>query len=121
MGIMTTDKEERNYQAFMNELEKLSKKYGIGISGCGVFDYWDENGFKEIEYRKDSSSGDLRIEKLVFSDGTSLDDQEQAMIELNGIYKLKQACYNKIIPITITFMNWFSNKFIDSLGGKTDE
>ena len=39
---MTTDKEERNYQAFMNELEKLSKKYGIGISGCGVFDYWDE-------------------------------------------------------------------------------
>ena len=74
MGIMTNDKEERNYQAFMNELEKLSKKYGIGISGCGVFDYWDENGFKEIEYRKDSSSGDLRIEKLVFSDGTSLDD-----------------------------------------------
>ena len=43
MGIMTTDKEERNYQA-------------------------------EIKYRKDSSSGDLRIEKLVFSDGTSLDD-----------------------------------------------
>ena len=55
-------------------LEKLSKKYGIGISGCGVFDYWDEDGFKEIEYRKDSSSGDLRIDKLVFSDGTSIND-----------------------------------------------
>ena len=37
-------------------------------------DFFDENGFKEIEYRKDSSSGDLRIEKLVFSDGTSLND-----------------------------------------------
>ena len=58
----------------MKELEKISKKYGIGISGCGVFDFFDENGFKEIKYRKDSSSGDLRIEKLVFSDGTSLDD-----------------------------------------------
>ena len=74
MGIMTTVKEERNYQAFMNELEKLSKKYGIGISGCGVFDYWDESGFKEIEYRRDSSSGDLRIKKLVFSGGSSLDN-----------------------------------------------
>ena len=61
MGIMTTDKEERNYQAFMNELEKLSKKYGIGISGCGVFDYWDENGFKECfaPYAKSSADGKL--------------------------------------------------------------
>lgn len=58
----------------MNELEKLYKNTVSVFSGCGVFDYWDENGFKEIEYRKDSSSGDLRIEKLVFSDGTSLDD-----------------------------------------------
>ena len=24
MGIMTTDKEEKNYQAFMKELEKLT-------------------------------------------------------------------------------------------------
>ena len=27
MGIMTTDKEEKNYQAFMKELEKISKKW----------------------------------------------------------------------------------------------
>ena len=67
-------KYEANFQKFITGLEKLSKKYGIGISGCGVFDYWDENGFKEIEYTKDSSSGDLRIEKLIFSDGTSFDD-----------------------------------------------
>ena len=58
----------------MNELEKLSKKYGIGISGCGVFKFWDEDGFKEIEYTNDSSSGDLWVNKLVFSDGTLLDD-----------------------------------------------
>lgn len=74
MGIMTTEKEEKNYQAFIKDLEKLSKKYGIGISGCGVFKFWDEDGFKEIEYQNDSSSGDLMINKLIFSDGTSLND-----------------------------------------------
>lgn len=71
MGILTTDKEERNYQGFMTELEKISKKYGIGLSACGCFDYWDENGFQKITYRRDSSSGDLRIDELIFSDGTS--------------------------------------------------
>ena len=35
MGIMTTDKEERNYQAFMNKLEKLSKKYNLYIISNG--------------------------------------------------------------------------------------
>lgn len=74
MGIMTTEKEEKNYQGFIKGLEKLSKKYGIGISGCGVFKFWDEDGFKEIEYTNDSSSGDLWVNKLVFSDGTLLDD-----------------------------------------------
>lgn len=74
MSIETTPKEERNYQGFITELEQISKKYGIGLSACGCFKYWDENGFKDIEYTKDSSSGDLRIEKLVFSDGTSLGD-----------------------------------------------
>ena len=73
MGILTTDKEERNYQAFITELEKISKKYGIGLSACGCFDYWDENGFKSISYTRDSSSGDLRIEELTFSDGEKLD------------------------------------------------
>jgi effector-binding domain-containing protein len=70
MGIDLNNKEERNYQAFMNELEKISKKYGIGISGCGCFDFFDEDGFQKIEYSKDSSSGDLRIKNLIFSDGT---------------------------------------------------
>ena len=73
MGIETTPKEERNYQAFITELETISKKYGIGLMACGCFDYWDEEGFKDIIYRRDSSSGDLRIEELVFSDGTYLE------------------------------------------------
>mgnify|MGYP003309914526 CR=1 FL=1 len=74
MGIKTTEKEEKNYQAFIKELEKISKKYGIGLSGCGCFEFWDEDGFKEISYVNDSSSGDLRIKKLIFSDDTKLND-----------------------------------------------
>lgn len=70
MGIETTTKEERNYQNFMTELEKISKKYGIGLFACGCFLYSDEDGFKDIVYKRDSSSGDLVIQKLVFSDGT---------------------------------------------------
>lgn len=69
MGIDLNNKEERNYQAFINELEQISKKYGIGISGCGIFKWQDEEGFKDIKYTNDSSSGDLWIKKLVFSDG----------------------------------------------------
>ena len=76
MGIETTEKEERNYQKFINELEKISKKYGIGLIACGCFDYWDENGFKSIEYSRDSSSGDLMIRELTFSDGTKAIGQE---------------------------------------------
>ena len=73
MGILTTDKEERNYQAFITELEKISKKYGIGLNACGCFDFWDENGFQSISYHRDSSSGDLQIKELTFSDGEKLD------------------------------------------------
>ena len=46
MGIYLEEKEEKNYQAFMKELEKISKKYGIAFEGCGVFAFSDENGFK---------------------------------------------------------------------------
>ena len=73
MGIYLEEKEEKNYQAFMDELEKISKKYGVAFEGCGVFAFCDKNGFKSIKYRKDSSSGDLRIDELVFSDGTKAD------------------------------------------------
>ena len=73
MGIYLEEKEEKIYQVFMKELEKISKKYGIAFEGCGVFAFCDEKGFKSIKYRKDSSSGDLRTDELVFSDGTKAD------------------------------------------------
>ena len=72
MGICLEEKEERNYQAFMNELEKISKKYGIAFEGCGAFAFSDENGFKSIKYSRDSSSGDLLVKELTFSDGTKI-------------------------------------------------
>lgn len=56
MGIYLEEKEEKIYQVFMKELEKISKKYGIAFEGCGVFAFCDEKGFKSIKYRKDSSS-----------------------------------------------------------------
>lgn len=70
MGIETTEKEERNYQKFITELEKISKKYGIAFESVGGFAFSDENGFKSIKYSRDSSSGDLLVKELTFSDGT---------------------------------------------------
>lgn len=51
MGIYLEEKEERNYQKFITELEKISKKYGIAFESVGGFAFSDENG-------------------LTFSDGT---------------------------------------------------
>lgn len=73
MGIVLDDKQEKNYQAFMNGLEKLSKKHGIAINACGCFYYDDGEPFQQIEYRRDSSSGDINIDNLIFSDGTVLE------------------------------------------------
>ena len=73
MGINLNENEERNYQCFIKDLEKISKKYGIGLNACGCFDFYDEDGFQNITYKRDSSSGDLVIEELTFSDGTKLD------------------------------------------------
>lgn len=42
MGIYLEEKEEKIYQVFMKELEKISKKYGIAFEGCGVFAFCDE-------------------------------------------------------------------------------
>ena len=70
MSINLEDKEEQNYQAFITELEKISKKYGIAFEAVGGFAFSDENGFKSIKYSRDSSSGDLLVKELIFSDGT---------------------------------------------------
>ncbi len=69
MGICLEDKEEQNYQAFITEFERISRKYGIAFKAVGGLTFSDVNGFKEIEYSRDSSSGDLIIKKLIFSDG----------------------------------------------------
>lgn len=62
------EKLDKNYEKFMAGLQKLSKKYGFAISACGCF-YWDADGFQDIEYRVDRSSCDIRIDKLIYSDG----------------------------------------------------
>ena len=51
------------------DLEKLSKQCGIAISACGCFPAYDLDGFKAITYKRDSSSGDLDIASITFSDG----------------------------------------------------
>jgi len=68
------EKYEKNYQGFMKELTKISKKYGIAISACGCFRYYDLNGFKDIEYYDDSSSGDIRLAGIIYSNGIEEED-----------------------------------------------
>lgn len=75
---MTTKAEkklENNYLKFIDGLEKLSKKYGFAIQACGCF-YFDANGFQNIEYVRDLSSGDIDIRTLIFNDGTKLGERE---------------------------------------------
>ncbi len=62
---------ENNYLKFVDGLEKLSKKYGIAITSIGGISF-DVNGFEEIEYTRDFSSGDLRPKRLIYSDGETL-------------------------------------------------
>ena len=50
MGIYLEEKEEKNYQAFMDELEKISKKYGIAFEGCGVFVIYYKLMITKTEY-----------------------------------------------------------------------
>ena len=65
------EKLDTNYEKFMAGLQDLSKKYGFAIQACGCF-YWDADGFKEIEYKIDRSSGDIMIKKLTYSDGEKI-------------------------------------------------
>ncbi|MBR6126245.1 hypothetical protein IKQ21_01020 [bacterium] len=65
-------KYDKNFQKFITGLEKLSKECGIAISACGCFDYYDLNGFKEVVYKRDSSSGDLDIVSIIDSDGEQM-------------------------------------------------
>ncbi len=53
------------YNNFMDDLEELSKKYGIVIQACGCFNYINLNNKNDIDrlqnlkYDRDYESGDL--------------------------------------------------------------
>jgi hypothetical protein len=59
------EKEIMNYKHFMDELQVLTKKYGIAIQACDCFIHFDLNNekdketLKRFEYDIDLSSGDL--------------------------------------------------------------
>ncbi len=65
-------KYDQNFQKFIDGLEKLSKECGLAISACGCFDCYDLDGFKEITYERDSSSGDIIIASVIDSDGEKM-------------------------------------------------
>jgi len=62
---MRNEKEIMNYKHFMDELQVLTKKYGIAIQACDCFIHFDLNNekdkdiLKRFEYDIDLSSGDL--------------------------------------------------------------
>ncbi|MBF0142865.1 MAG: hypothetical protein HQL59_05335 [Magnetococcales bacterium] len=51
---------ERNYDAFMEELTRLTRKYGVAIQSTGgVFVAFSPNEYRQVTYIADLSSGDL--------------------------------------------------------------
>ena len=64
---------DHDFQEFITGLEKLSKKTGICINGCGCY-FWKAVGIKEVKYKRDNSSGDIQTEEVIFRDGTNKDD-----------------------------------------------
>ena len=99
MTMTNEEKYEKNYQGFMKELTKISKKYGIGINACGCFDYYDLNGFKDIEYYNYSSSGDIRIAGIIYSDGTEA--------ELYGMKNDRRFKIKKVFSCTL----WWNKRY----------
>ena len=63
------EKYDQNFQKFIDGLEKLSKECGLAISACRCFSCYDLDGFKDITYKRDSSSGDIDIVSIIDSDG----------------------------------------------------
>ena len=52
------NKTGKNFLTFMNELEKLTKKYGVAVHGH--FDITDDiSEFQNIRYDRDISSSDI--------------------------------------------------------------
>ena len=52
------NKTEKNFLSFMNELEKLTKKFGVAV--YGHFDITDDvTEFQNVKYDRDISSSDI--------------------------------------------------------------
>ncbi len=55
-----TPQMERNYDAFMEELTRLTRKYGVAIQSTGgVFVASSPNEYRQVTYIADLSSGDI--------------------------------------------------------------
>ena len=59
-AISTTPQLEANYDKFIAELTKLSRKYGVAIQSIGGIYLADDPGeFRDVSYIADITSGDL--------------------------------------------------------------
>ena len=51
--------EQERFEAFTEELSKLSNKYGILITSVGGVRIFEEGELADVKYSDDSASGDL--------------------------------------------------------------
>ena len=59
-AVITTPPLEANYDKFIAELTKLSRKYGVAIQSVGGVILADKPGeFRDVTYVADITSGDL--------------------------------------------------------------
>ena len=59
-AVVATQQLEANYDMFIAELTKLSRKYGVTIQSVGGIYLADEPGeFRNVRYVADITSGDL--------------------------------------------------------------
>jgi hypothetical protein len=59
-AVVTTSEIEANYDKFIAELTKLTRKYGVAIQSVGGVMLADEaREFQDVVYIADISSGDL--------------------------------------------------------------
>ncbi len=59
-AVVTTPQVEANYDKFIAELTKLSRKYGVAVQSVGGVYLADDPGeFRSVRYVADITSGDL--------------------------------------------------------------
>ena len=59
-AVVTTPQLEANYEKFIDELTKLSRKNGVAIQSVGGVHLADDPGeFRNVRYVADITSGDL--------------------------------------------------------------